>query len=136
MLRAPTEHLIGDGRDHGDEEDAPDDADQQALAGQQAEQDDAHQDEHDQELSAAAGMRRGIAPRVLDGQRQFVLERMDGHVLGAVVLEHPSDIRRPAHHQQVAHEDDDTDEGLDEVLDERIAATDHGIGGALRREQR
>ena len=57
-------------------------------------------------------------------------------MLRAVVLEHPPDLRRAADHQQVAHEDDDPDERLDEVLDEGVAAVDHGVGGALGHEQR
>ena len=96
----------------------PSDADEQVLARQQAEQQDAHDDEHDQELGAAARMRGGVLADVLDGQRLLVLERVDGHVLRAVVLEHAPDLRRPADDQQVAHEDDDPDERLDEVLDE------------------
>ena len=61
-------------RDHGHEQDAPDDADQQRLPGQQAEDEDADDDEDDQELRAAAGVRGGVAPDALDGQGLVVLE--------------------------------------------------------------
>ena len=49
-------------------------------------------------------------------ERVVVLERVDGHVLGAVVLEDAPDLRRPADEQQVADEDGDPDEALDQVL--------------------
>ena len=43
----------------------------------------------------------------LEGQRVVVLQRMDRHVLRAVVLEHAPDLRGPADDQQVADEDED-----------------------------
>ncbi len=65
-----------------------------------------------------------------------MLQGVDGHVLRAVVLEHAPDVGGAADDQQVAHEDGDPDGRLDEVLDERVTAVDHGIGRALRREER
>ena len=71
-------------------------------------------------------------------ERLLVLQRVDGHVLGAVVLEDAPDLRRAADEQQVAHEDGDPDETLDEVLDEGLVrATERSARGrALRQEQR
>ena len=89
-----------------------------ALAGEEAEQQDAEDDEDDQELGAAARMRGRVLADVLDRQRLLVLERVDGHVLGAVVLEDAADLRRPADEQQVADEDGDPDEALERCCDE------------------
>ena len=56
------------------------------------------QDHDDQELGAAARVRGRVAADLVDGQRVAGLEGVDRHVLGAVVLEHPADVRRPADH--------------------------------------
>ena len=57
---------------------------------------------------------------VLDDERVAVLERVDRHVLGAVVLEHALDVLGLGDQQQVADEDRDPDQALDEVLDEPV----------------
>ena len=48
------------------------------------------------------------------------LEGVDRHVLGAVVLEDPPDVGRLADEHEVAEEDRDPDEALDEVLDDAV----------------
>ena len=49
-----------------------------------------------------------------------MLQRVDRHVLGAVVLEHPPDVRRLGDEHQVADEDRDPDEPFDQVLDQPV----------------
>ena len=59
--------------------------------------------------------------RTSSGDERVVgLERVDRHVLRAVVLEHAVDVRRAADQQQVADEDHDPDQALDEVLDDVV----------------
>ena len=69
-------------------------------------------DEDDQELGAAALVRGGVVAYVLDVERILVLERVDGHVLGAVVLEGAPDLGRAADDEQVADEDHDANAAL------------------------
>ena len=63
---AEAQDLVRDRGDDRDEQDPADDADQQALARQQAEQQDADDDEDDQELGAAARMSGRVVADVLD----------------------------------------------------------------------
>ena len=94
--------------------------DQRRLPPDQGERDDRQDDDDHEELGAAALVRRRVLADVTDGQRIAGLERMDRHVLGAVVLEDPPDVRRAPDQQQVAEEDHDPDQPLDEVLDEAV----------------
>ena len=55
---------------------------------------DREQDHDDEELRAAARMGGRVLADVLGRQRVVGLERVDRHVLGAVVLEHARDVRR------------------------------------------
>ena len=55
-----------------------------------------------------------------DDERVAVLEGVDRHVLGAVVLEDAPDVRGLRDQEQVAEEDRDADQALDEVLDEAV----------------
>ena len=71
----------------------------------------------------------------LDGQRLVVLQRVDRHVLGAVVLEHPPDVRRLRDEHQVAQEQRDPDEALDEVLDEAVLDVAGRDAGDEQRQQ-
>ena len=49
-----------------------------------------------------------------DGERVAGLERVDRHVLGAVVLEDAVDVRHAGDDREVAEEDADLDKALDE----------------------
>ena len=139
-LGTPLEDLVRDRRDDRDEQDATEDGDPQLGPGEEAEEQDADEDEDDQELGAAARVRGGEAADVLGGEGQLVLQGVDGHVLRAVVLEDAADLAGPTDEQQVAHEDDDADEPLDEVCDEGLEATadlaEDERDAALRDEQR
>ena len=57
---------------------------------------------------------------VADGQRIARLEGVDRHVLGAVVLEDPADVRRARDQHEIAEEDRDPDQPFDQVLDEAV----------------
>ena len=134
--RADPQQLVAHGRDHRDQHDPPRDGDERIARGEQAEQDDADDHEHDQELRAAAGMRRRIAPDRLHRERVLVLEGVDGHVLRAVILEHAPHLGRPAHQQQVAHEEHDADERLGEALEDRLVAAPGRRHARLGQEER
>ena len=51
-------------------------------------------DDDDQELGAAALVRGRVLAHLVDVERVVVLERVDRHVLGAVVLEDAADVGR------------------------------------------
>ena len=63
------------------------------------------------------------------------LERVDRHVLGAVVLEDAGDVRRATDQREVAEEDPDPDEPLDEVLDQAVLDVRGGHRGDEQRQQ-
>ena len=87
--RAPEpEQLVAHRGDHRDEQDPARDHDQRRLAADEAEHEDRQQDHDHQELGAAARMGGRVLADVLGVERVVVLERVDRHVLGAVVLEH------------------------------------------------
>ena len=68
-------------------------------------------------------------------ERIAVLERVDGHVLGAVVLEDAPDVRHPRDQAQVAEEDGDPDQALDDVLDPVGSTRDVVLTGEEQRQQ-
>ena len=90
------------------------------LPPDEAERDDREDDHDDEELRAAARMGGRVLADLVDDERVAGLQGMDRHVLGAVVLEHAPDVRGPRDQQQVAEEDRDPDQALDEVLDEAV----------------
>jgi hypothetical protein len=71
--RAESEQLVRQGGDNRDQRYPTDDADDQALAGQQAEHQDAQDDEDDQELGATALVRGGVLTYVIQVERILVL---------------------------------------------------------------
>ena len=111
---AEFEQLVADRRDDRDEQDPARDH-RRRLPADEAEREDREQDHDDQELGAAAlvGGRVLADPRT---KRVAGLERVDRHVLRAVVLEDPRDVRRASDQGQVAEEDRDPDQALDEVV--------------------
>ena len=121
MPRAEAQQLVADGGDDRDQQDPARDHDQRRLAADQAERQDREQDHHHQELRAAARVGGGVLADVLRAERLAGLEGVDRHVLGAVVLEHAVDVRRAADHEQVADEDHDPRQALDEVLDQAFS---------------
>ena len=78
----------------------------------------------------------GIAPDGLHRERVLVFEGVDGHVLRAVVLEHAPHLGRPAHHQQVAHEEHHADERLGEALEDGLVAAPGRRHARLGQEER
>ena len=89
----------------------------------------------DEELGAAALVGGRVLADLADGQRIAGLERVDRHVLGAVVLEDAPDVRRAPDEQQVAEEDRDPDQALDEVLDEAVVDAGGRDDGDEQRQQ-
>ena len=108
--RAELEDLVADRGDDRDQQDPADDHDERLLPADEAEREDRQEDDDDEELRAAALVGGRVLADLVDGQRVAGLEGVDRHVLGAVVLEHAPDVRRPGDQQQVAEEDRDPDE--------------------------
>ena len=78
-------------------------------------------------------VRRRVLANLVDRERIAGLQRVDGHVLGAVVLEDPVDVRGPRDQGEIAQEDPD----LDDPLERRLRPTLVGArGGHARDEQR
>ena len=120
-MRAPEpQDLVADRGDDRDQQDPAADHHQRRLPADQAERDDRQEDDHDQELGAAALVGGRVLADLGRGQRVAGLERVDRHVLGAVVLEDPPDVRGARDQHQVAEEDRDPDQPLDEVLDQAV----------------
>ena len=87
---------------------------QQAERGKDA---DTHQCDDDEKPSAAAGMEAAALANMRNVNGVAGLERVDRHVLGAVVLKQPAHIRDQADQQQVQ----DQDRGANHALDEHGA---------------
>ncbi len=77
----------------------------------------------------------GWLPDVLRAERLAGLERVDRHVLRAVVLEDAADVRRPADHGEVAEEDEHPHEALDKVLREVVLDVGRREGRDQQRQQ-
>ena len=91
--RAEAQDLVADGRDHRDQQDpAAATMTSGALPADEAEREDRQRDDDDQELRAAARVGRRVLADRLDVSGSSCLERVDRHVLGAVVLEDAPDV--------------------------------------------
>ena len=134
-LRPELEDLVADRGDDRDEQQAADDHHDRRLPADQRERDDREQDHDDEELGAAALVGGRVLADLVDGQRVAGLEGVDRHVLGAVVLEDAADVRRARDEHQVAEEDRDPDEALDEVLDEPVLDVGGRDAGDEQRQQ-
>ena len=80
-----------------------------------------------------------VATNTIDHEWIAGLERVDRHVLGAVVLEDATDVGRQRDEQQVADEQGDPDQPFEERLDDPVAAGGgRGLGarGERRKNQR
>ena len=95
VARPELEDLVADGREDGDAEEPAGDHHQRLLLADEREREDREQDEDHEELRAAAMVGGRVLADLVDRQRVTGLEGMDRHVLGAVVLEDPVDVRRP-----------------------------------------
>ena len=84
--------IILEEEEESEEEYVPAPAKKSAFAMLGEEEEDNNDDEDDEELGPAARMRRRVRTHGRHRQGLVVLERMDGHVLGAVVLEDPTDL--------------------------------------------
>ena len=133
--RAQAEQLVADRRDDRDEQDPAADHDQRRLPPDQREHHDRQGDDHDEELGAAALVGGRVLADRVGRERVAGLERVDRHVLGAVVLEDAPDVRGPGDEREIAEEDRDPDEALDEVLDEAVVDLARGERGDEQREQ-
>ena len=117
MPRAEPQDLVADRGDDRDQQDPAGDHHDRRLPPDQAEREDRQRDHDDEELRAAARVRGRVLADRVGRQRVARLQGVDRHVLGAVVLEDAPDVRRPRDQRQVAEEDRDPDEALDDVLD-------------------
>jgi hypothetical protein len=80
-------------------------------------------------------MCRRVGSHSLSGQGVAVLEGVDRHVLGAVVLEGPSHVVRLPDEEQVAEEDPDLDEPLDGMFQQAPLRRKHGACDDQRQEE-
>ena len=135
VARPELEDLVADRGDDRDEQDPAGDHDERRLPADEREREDRQEDDDDEELGAAALVGGRVLADLVDGQRVAGLEGVDRHVLGAVVLEDPADVRRPPDEHEVAEEDRDPDEALDEVLDEPVVDVGRRDAGDEQRQQ-
>ena len=96
--------LVTDRRDDRDQHDPAADHDEGTLPADEREGDDGQGDDDDEKFRAAALVGGRVLADLVGGQRIARLERVDRHVLGAVVLEDTPDVRRERDQDQVAHE--------------------------------
>ena len=113
------DHLVGDPRDHGHEQDPGQDQEPQVGAPDEGEDDDRDHHHPQQERGAAAQVDARVAGRRLRRARVARLERVDRHVLGGVVHEDPAQVRQERQHEQVADEERHADQALDQHEQER-----------------
>ena len=135
MAGTEAQDLVADRRDHRDQQDAAADHDQRVLPADQREGDDRQQDDHDQELGTAALVGGRVLADLGDRERITGLEGVDRHVLGAVVLEDAADVGGAPDQDQVAEEDADPDQPLDEVLDQAVLDVRRGDRGDQQGQQ-
>ena len=132
-LRPELEDLVADRGKHRDADEPAQDHDERLLLADQREREDRQQHKDHQELRPAAMVGRRVLADRVDREWVACLERVDRHVLGAVVLEHPVDVRRARDERQVGQEQSDLDHALERRL--RPALAQPGRGDA-RHEQR
>ena len=85
-------------------------------------EDEDRDDEHDQqERRPAAQVQGAVLADGVGRQRVAVLEGVDAHVLGAVVLEHAAQVGELGDDDDVADEDRHPDDALDEPEEEALA---------------
>ena len=133
MAGTEPQDLVADGRDDRDQQQPAANHHQRLLPPDERKRDDREQDHDDQEFGAAALVGGWVLADRADDQWIASLERVDRHVLGAVVLEDACDVRRPTDQGEVAEEDPDADEPLDEVLDQPVLHVRGGDGGDQER---
>src|SRR5438132_8113438 len=104
MRRAETERLVRDGRDRDDQQEPNHKVDQQVHSRQEREDRDRDDDDKQQERGAAAWVGRRILLDARGNEWIAVLERMDGHVLGAVIREYSKTVRLEGDRDEVADE--------------------------------
>ena len=78
----------------------------------------------------------GYLTDMLQVERILVLERVDRHVLGAVILEHAPYLARATDHEQVADENDDPNKPLDQMLQQELTWAHGRAGRSSAQEER
>ena len=125
MAASEPDRLIRDRRDHGDEDDAREQPPPQRGRAEQREDDHGDEGDGEQERGSAARMRSLEASHGRDrwrtrirsdqrlGGNRPVLEGVDRHVLGTVVLEDSLDLAGAPDQPDVADQECDADRSLD-----------------------
>ncbi len=110
-----SDHLV---RDAGDREEKGDAREHEEVPVVGLADDDVDEDRHEHHPEQERGAAADVDARVLRHRvgRQLVagLERVDGHVLGGVVLEHALQVGDQRQERQVADQDADADQALDQ----------------------
>ncbi len=127
VLAGEADDLVGDAGDHRDADDARQDQLGPRGPAEEREGHDGHQRGDHEEARAAARVAAVVLADRGDLQRVAVLERVDGHVLGAVVGEGAPHLRRPSQQQQVAEQQAQAQRPLEGVERDRRV-----LGGEVR----
>ena len=136
VASAELQDFVAHGCDYGHEEDARCHEHHGRQLADDGESQDRDEQDHYQELGAAAGMRGWVLARRLYGERIAALESMDRHVFGTVVLERATHVGSAAHQQQVADEDHDPNCTLGELQPKALVhAPDGGLGQQQRQQE-
>ena len=88
----PANDLVRHGGDDRDEQDLADQPDRRRQQSERREDADADQGHDDEKPGAAAGMETAARTHVGDIDSVAELERVDRHVLGAVILKEPANV--------------------------------------------
>ncbi len=114
--------LVAHAGDEGDQDDAAEDEQVPHRPADEREHEDGHHHHDEQERRAAAQVQRAVVLDVLDGELVPVLEGVDAHVLGAVVLEDAAQVLDLGDDGEIDEEDTDAHAALDRP--EQVAVTD------------
>ncbi len=113
------QHLVRDRGYRHDERQASQEIHEDVRSRQEREQGDRDHDDEQQERRPAAGMRGRVGLDLGAYELIAVLERMDRHVLGAVVHEHATDVGHERDGGEISEEQDHPQHALGDVQKER-----------------
>ncbi len=114
--------LVAYAGDERDQDDATEDEQVPHRPADEGEHEDRHHHHDEQERRAATQVQRAVLLDVLDGELFPVLEGVDAHVLGAVVLEHAPQVLDLGDDREIEKEDADAHAALDRP--EQVAVPD------------
>ena len=114
--------LVAYAGDERDQDDATEDEQVPHRPADEGEHEDGHHHHDEQERRAATQVQRAVVLDVLDGELVAVLEGVDAHVFGAVVLEDAAQVLDLGDDREIQEEDAHAHAALDRP--EQVAVTD------------